>query len=174
MTDTVSILRQLTAAFPNAAVTPQTIAVYVRMLSGVPADELQAVVDQCLVECKFLPTIAELMERHRLLTRDLSIPTAESAWEEVRRSFGRVDRRPWSHPFIEEAVNVIGYRELCVSENQGNDMVRFLKIYANITERDGQIKRLTPQARQLAERSSGLSSIATVIKALPVGDNHAN
>lgn len=163
--DTRIILKSLFAAYPNASVTTETVAVYVEDLSDIPTDELRAIIKQARSEFKFLPTIAELKQIHRTLTRDLSIPTAEAAWEEVRRSFGRMNRKPWSHPFVEEAVNVIGYRELCLSENQGNDMARFLRIYGNIVERDGQIKRLTPQARQLAERSSGLQPIAAVIAA---------
>jgi len=171
MSDTLSVLKQLTAAFPSSNIGKETIAVYVRMLSDISKNELQAVVDQCLVECRFLPTIAEIRERHRLLTRDLSIPTAEASWEEVRRSFGRTNRAPWSHPFVEEAVNIMGYRELCMSTNQGNDMVRFLRIYASIAERDAQIRRLTPTARQIAERSTALQPISAIIGKLS-GEKH--
>lgn len=168
------ILKGLFDCYPASKANEGTVLGYLKHFQGIPLNELQAAIDQAIEECDYLPSVAEIKRRHRLLTRDLSIPTAETAWEEVRRSFGRVDRKPWSHPFIEEAVNVIGYRELCVSENQGNDMVRFLRIYANLVERDGQINRLTPTARQLAESSSGVQSIASVIKALPLGGDHAN
>jgi len=172
MSDTQVVLKSLFAAYPNTQVTPETVIVYVEDLSDIPADELRAVIKQARAQLKFLPTIAELKSMHKLLIRDLAIPTAEQAWEEVRRSFGRINRSPWSHPFIEEAVNVIGYRELGMSENQGNDMARFLKIYANLVERKDQVARLTPEARQLAERKVGMLSMNESLKQLMNGGDH--
>lgn len=58
--DHIGLLKQLAAAYPSATMTVEAIAVYLRALSTIPVDELQAVVDQAVATHKFLPTIAEL------------------------------------------------------------------------------------------------------------------
>ena len=56
-TSIAPILRQLVSAYPHAQPTLETIAVYDRLLRHIPAAELQVVIDQCIVECKFFPTV---------------------------------------------------------------------------------------------------------------------
>jgi hypothetical protein len=167
--DVQAIVQQLVAAYPNAKVSEQTVVVYLRMLQDIPADELQTVVDQCIAQQKFIPTVAEIRDMHRTLTVSLNRPTAAEAWGEVRRAIMRVGhiRVPeFDDPLVAEAVKHMGWRELCVSENQVADRARFLQTYEQLSDRREQGDKLLPPARQLAERN-GMKRLTAVGELLP-------
>jgi len=158
VSDAKAIVQQLVAAYPNAKVSEQTVVVYLRMLQDIPADELQTVVDQCIAQHKFIPTVAEIRDMYHTLTVSLAQPTAAEAWGQVRRAitrYGRIRVPEFDDPLVAEAVTHMGWRELCVSENQVADRARFLQIYEQLEQRRAQGDKLLPPARQLAVRSGG-------------------
>ena len=55
----------------------------------------------------------------------------------------------------------MGWRELCVSENQVADRARFLQTYEQLSDRQEQGDKLLPPARQLAERN-GMGQLPAV------------
>lgn len=164
----MSVLRQLAAAYPNSEVTKQTVAVYYRLLSDIPVDELQTIVDQCLHECRFLPTIAELRERHRdLVGGGLAIETAAEQWGQVvkaMREVGNWGNPNFTNPITAKVVSAMGWRDLCASENPMADRAHFLKMYQAIADRQEKIGRLTPASRQLAEQRGGLKPIHEILQ----------
>ena len=165
MSDT-KILRQLFSAYANAQVTVETIAVYDRLLADIPPGDLQTVVDQCIAESKFLPTVAEIRERYHALTRTLGHLTATDAWGMVKSEIRRIGS--WGSPEFSDAtvahvVKRMGWRELCLSESpEGVDRAQFERMYNETVSRGDQLHKLLPQARELAEKriTGGLQHIS--------------
>lgn len=151
------ILRQLFAAYPNTAVTPETVAMYVRLLADIPPDELQTVVDQAVATCRFLPTIAELRDmRHNL--HHANRLTWADAWDTVQREIRRIGSYglpKFDDELTERAVKAMGWKTLCASENPATDRAQFRDMYQAMAARDETAQKLLPQARELAERSTG-------------------
>ncbi len=164
------IYKQLFSAYTNSKAPQETIAIYVRLLSSIPDDELQAVVDQCIVEYKFLPTVSEIFDVHRTLTATLNQLSAGEAWGQVRKSIRRwhLGKPDFDDPLVEKAVGIMGWNDLCKSENQVADRARFLQIYAQLQERDDRDRKLLPSSLRLAE-SKGVAGRLTSIKELLTG-----
>jgi hypothetical protein len=165
-----SIIAQLFAAFPNVEATIETVAVYDRLLRHIPPGELQVVIDQCIVECKFFPTVAEIMERYRRTVHVEASITAADGWQEVTRAFWEVGytRTPNFSPITARVVASIGWRELCMSENQMADRAHFMRMYEQIVERNEREQRLLPATRALTERRRDAGEL-TSLRAL-LGD----
>ncbi len=152
-----SILRQLFAAYPNTAVTPETVAMYVRLLSDIPPADLQTVVDQAVATCKFLPTIAELRDmRHSL--HNANRLTWADAWDAVQREIRRIGSYGlprFDDELTERVVKAMGWKALCASDNPATDRAQFRDMYNALAGRQETAQKLLPQARELAERSAG-------------------
>lgn len=152
MNDLHFVLKQLFMAYPNSRIEEATVAVYVRLLSDIPPSELQTVVDQAIVECTFLPTVAELRQRHRALTHTLLAPTAADGWGEVEREIRRIGRYGTPHfddPLTARVVAMMGWLNLCNSETPGVERAHFLRMYESLANRQESLDRLLPQARRL-------------------------
>lgn len=159
MSDTLSVLKQLFAAYPNTQVEKQTVAVYLRVLGTMPPADLQVVVDQCIAECKFLPTVAEILERHRNLSGAMLVPTWEEAWELMQRAMREVPYgekpRFVSNPYLQRTVDIIGWRELRTNPEIAILRAQFRDVYRGLVERDGKLDALLPQARDMVESKAG-------------------
>ena len=178
MNETELMLSKLFASYPNTKVGEMTVITYAERLQRIPVGELRTVIDQCLEECKYLPTIAELFERWHLITRRIDVPTAAEAWGSVTnaiRGVGLWGIPKFKDPLVEHMVALMGWEYLCRSEDQMADRAHFLKMYDSIVQRNEQIQRLTPEARHLAEERTGLKPIGdNVAKALPEYQRGAN
>lgn len=154
-----SILRQLFAAYPNTAVTPETVAMYVRLLSDIPPAELQTVVDQAVATCKFLPTIAELRDmRHSL--HNANRLTWADAWDAVQREIRRIGSYGtprFDDPITARVVEAMGWKTMCAAlvENVATDRAQFRQMYEGYASRQEVAQKLLPQARELVERNAG-------------------
>ena len=97
----------------------ERMEMYVQMLSDIPADVLDKVCRKAMFECKFLPSIAELVESANNLigeAMDEFILPWDMAWKEIEREMHDtfVYGTPhFSTPEIEKAVNSFGWQELC-------------------------------------------------------------
>ena len=152
-----TILRQLFAAYPSVQATPETIAMYVRLLSDIPPDELQTVVDQAVATCRFLPTIAELRDMRHSLQHANRLTWAD-AWDSVQREIKRIGSYGTPHfddALTERAVKAMGWKALCASENPATDRAQFRDMYNALAGREESVQKLLPQAREYAERSAG-------------------
>lgn len=151
------VIKQLFGAYPNAKITDETTAQYLRLLQDIPPDELQTVVDQCVVDLKFLPTIAEIRDRWHDLTRDPHQLTAAEAWGEVVEAFwadGYVRTPEFSDERITQVVRYMGWQTLCESTNQMADRAHFMRMFDQLTEREQRQNKLLPASRQLVDRHS--------------------
>lgn len=168
MNKTASVLRQLVAAYTNTQVSDETVAIYIRLLRDIPADDLQTIVDQSIAECKFLPTVAEIRDRWHSLTRGLGELTSAEAWGMVMMEIRRVGYTGAPHfesQKVARVVKMIGWRELCMSEEPGIDRAQFMRMYDQVARREDDIHKLLPQARALAAHR-GLVPIGDSLRAL--------
>lgn len=160
------VLSQLFSAYANAKIDEGTVAVYLRLLRDIPPAELQTVVDQCVAECKFLPTVAEIRERYHALTRTLGNMTATDAWGMVKSEIRRVGSwgtPTFDDPVVAKVVRNMGWNELCMSESpEGVDRAQFERMYNETINRNEQVSKLLPQSRELAEKriTGGLQHIS--------------
>lgn len=146
----------LAASYPQIQMSDASIKAYVAMLKDVPIDTLKTSVEQCVVESEFLPTIAKLRDRALSLVRPERKDPME-AWGVVIRTIERVGfyRSPtFDDPLIAKAVDCLGWKYLCTSENIVADRAHFAKAYQQFCEREIQDSRLLPQARELRALSN--------------------
>ena len=96
------------------------IATYVNVLSDIPTGILSKVCRKMILESKFLPSVAEIVEASRSLIGSMDEsqrvkPWAE-AWQEIEHQLQTAfvyDKPVFSTPEIEKAVKCYGWHELC-------------------------------------------------------------
>lgn len=109
---------------------PESLEIYASFLMLLPIEIGQKAVMKLISNNKFFPALAEIKEAAKSFSQvDNQAPSAELAWAEVRKNLDPYKAPCWSHAVIEKAVRTMGYRNLCDSQNPGNDIVRFIKIY---------------------------------------------
>lgn len=171
MNSSLSTLHQLFLAYPNTQASKATIAIYLRLLSDIPLDELRIVVDQCIAECKFLPTVAEVRDRWHSLTLNLGQLNSAEAWGMVTAEIMRIGS--WGAPHFEDSrisqvVKAMGWLNICQSDVPGVDRAQFMRMFDQLAARDSSVQKLLPQARAMAAHR-GLIPIGESLRAL-VGD----
>jgi len=80
-------------------------------------------------------------------------PAAEIAWQEVTKKLNPYQGPTWSDPLIGEAVRVLGYRNLCSSENPVADRAHFFKVYESLQKRQ-RADRETETVRRLVQKTT--------------------
>jgi hypothetical protein len=160
--DVAQIVKVISIAYPNWQPTAETTEVYFQLLQDVDTEELKAAVLHCLGESgrRFAPSIGEIRGAvSELRGMSANVPSAFQAWQEVLRQFsltGSYGTPSFSHPLIERAVRQLGWRNLCVSENQTADRARFLQAYEQLSDRARKEDMLLPEVRGYIEARGGL------------------
>lgn len=174
--DIAGIVAQLSAAYPNWNVTPFTVEVYYQDLKDIPSEELFMAAQNCRSEAgrKFAPSVGELRGAVMELRRaSMNIPSAYDAWQEVLRGMlERIgyDAPEWSNPLVAKAVKSLGWRNLCMSENQTADRARFIQAYEQLMERAEKEQMLIPEVREyLEDHGARLLDAPSQIKQLTKG-----
>lgn len=96
------------------------IATYTSVLTDIPTDILSKVCRKMILESKFLPSVAEIVEASRSLIGSMDEssrmkPWAE-AWQEIEHQMHTAfvyEKPVFSTPEIEKAVKCYGWHELC-------------------------------------------------------------
>ena len=145
-----------------------TAKLWTGFLEDVSAETAVLALQRLIATCKFPPTIAEMRESLSLV-KDEPVPDSGEAWGEVNaaiREYGFY-RPEEAFASMREPVRMaaqrMGWRELCMSENDMADRAHFLRIYENIKTR-------METDRQLPERLKTL--INANIKG--IGDSSLN
>ena len=160
MTETYAVLVVMFTAFPNSNATPETIIIYAKRLADIPLNELEAIVNQCIDECEFLPTIAKIKEMHRQMLSDISVDKGAEGWLAVQRAMlDPVNYTPepnsfvpkFKDPIVRKVVEAMGWWNLRTSENQMADRSQFLRFYESFTRRELANERLSAEYKQLRD-----------------------
>ena len=129
------------------------LKLYARLLADIEPSLLQAAALQHIATNKWFPKISELRETAlSLLTHNELSP--EEAWGEVKQAMRRFGYYRWpefAQPLIAQAVHIIGWRELCASENEVADRAHFFRIYGELVTRRNSKAMLLPEVRSAME-----------------------
>jgi hypothetical protein len=158
-----AVIAKLFAMFPNGNASKQTVLGYIERLSCIPVDELEIIINQCIDESEFLPTVAKIKEMHRRLTSNVSPDMAAEGWLSVQKAMH--DPATYSpdpegpppkfrDPLVQRAVAALGWHTLRMSENAMADRAQFLKLYEAFARNIASEEKLSPQFKQLREQHS--------------------
>jgi hypothetical protein len=160
------VIAVLAGAFPqvvsrfSAAQARAWHLTYTSAMADLDFDDTKAAAER-LVKSSQWVSIAEL--RAAVVTVKIGqVRTGVEAWGEVLRKIGskgmnrppgeEIDGRSWNFDdaLTAQAVDGLGWRELCLSENQAADRARFIQTY----------EQLAKQGREQAQISGGASAPA--------------
>lgn len=146
-----ALLAVCAAAYPHVSVTKETAALYADMLADVDFEVAQRGVRRLIATSQFFPTVAAIREQVAALL-DPAAPSPAAAWGEVMlkiREVGHYHQPEWSHPAIATAVSTIGWRDLCMSDNQAVNRAHFWKVYDAAAREFKQQSLLPPEMRAI-------------------------
>lgn len=145
----------LLGAFPSASVTEKTSLVYEQLLADLDFSAAQLAVNRLARTKRFLPTIAEIREAALEIVHGPKRLGGE-AWGDVLaeiRRVGAYDLPRFEDPAVAEAVRLMGWRGLCLGDNETSDRARFVELYEGLQDRartDVQAGHALPPAKGLA------------------------
>lgn len=134
--ETAQILAICSAAFPHISITKETVAVYAEMLADLEFSSTQRALKRVLATSQFFPTIAAIRDAYAAVT-GIKPPSTDEAWAEVIRAvraIGVNGMPTWSHPTVQTTVAALGWREICMSENQSIIRAHFIKLYESASK----------------------------------------
>lgn len=136
--ETAQVLAMLASAYPHIKITKETAEMYHDVLHDLEMGQC-VFASRSIVRCsQFFPSASEI-RRTVLMELNLLSPLPIEAWGEVvgvASSQGLTKYHEWSHATIDEAVKAIGWREICVAENQGVLRAHFLKLYDSLAQKN--------------------------------------
>lgn len=127
------------------------------MLEDVEFDHGKLAVQKHMSESVYAPTIADI----RAKISDISAPqglTAMEAWGSVIKSiqqygsYREAEAIQSLDPLVQKVVRLLGFRNLCMSENEMADRAHFTKAYDTIVNRDRTESLMPARGRALMEK----------------------
>lgn len=120
------------------------IKIYTQFLKSFPAEVVDKAVQKVILNCKFLPTIAELTEAIKelsgALNENVRVKTWEEAWNEIQRKmqsthYGKTPE--WSSPEIKAAVDAFGWHDLqtCLADDMPTIRAQIRRFYEDACKR---------------------------------------
>lgn len=155
------ILAVLAASYPKFEVDDLKVQVWYEMLGDLDYATANMAVKKLILENTFPPSIAEVRKAAAEIMNP-DVMTAAEAWGEVERAvrtygyYQEIEALAGLPPRVAKVVRLIGWREICLNEEPGVVRGQFLKMYAQVAERE-QKELLLPaglrnQIQILAER----------------------
>lgn len=161
--EVLRILAVTAAAYPNFNLQEETIRVYTRLLADIPVEALEAGALQHVSASKFFPTVAELRDcAFAIVAGEDRVPSAYEAWGMVQaeiRRIGSYSRPDFGQTAIQRAVEIMGWRELCLSDQPEYDRAHFFRVYDSLVSRQRADTRLLPSVRQAIQSAADRLSL---------------
>ena len=155
----LKVLKILEDVYPNYCLSSSAVEVYVKLLVDIPGDLLEHAALEHISRSTFFPTIAELRTAAFDIIDTVNIiPTDYEAWAVVQaeiRRVGYAGQPDFIHILVAKAVEMLGWRYLCLSENPVADRAHFVQAYQGLREnarRDA--RRLQRVQRYIAARQA--------------------
>jgi hypothetical protein len=134
----LQVLKILGDVYSNYHLSSAAVEVYVQLLADIPGEVLKQAALDHISRSNFFPAVAELRTAaFDILEAILPIPTDYEAWAEVQaeiRRVGYVGQPQFSHALITKAIDLLGWRCLCLSENPVADRAHFVPAYQALRE----------------------------------------
>lgn len=136
--ETGQLLAVFKAMYPTHPVpNPEAmVTAYQMALDDLPAEAVTVAAREWMRTGVFFPKPAEL--RSIIAERGLSLPSPEEAWSEVMsqiRAVGSYGNPSWSCLAVRQAVDALGWRNICASEEIGIERAHFYRTYQAYRER---------------------------------------
>lgn len=160
--DVLKMLKLLGEAYPTFQLSRASIEVYVGLLTDLPAALLEQAVLEHISRSAFFPTIAELRgAAFDLLEAAHPSLSAHEAWlvvqDEIHR-IGHAGHPEFVDPLLTQAVDALGWRQLCLSDNPIADRAHFVQVYQALLERRKQEQRRPLEVRRFIALQVGSPS----------------
>ncbi len=146
----VAILR---AAFPGLRFPPESAALYEKMLADLDFELVKAAVHRLVaVQTQaFIPTIGAIRTEAARQAHG-ALRSGEEAWgdvlAEIRRT-GAYGRPRLKDGVAAKCVELMGWRDLCLSTNDVADRARFCTLYVDLRDRERAGQVASPALRLL-------------------------
>ena len=154
--------------YPDSKALPneQALELWYRQLQDLPYSVACAILDKWVATEKWPPSIADI--RGLAATANMGeLPTWAEAWQKandaIRRfgSYSEQEALSSLDPLTRKTVECLGYRELCLSENQVADRANFRQAYETLVKRKVAYEQI-PEATRIRQES-----MAGFAKSLP-------
>ena len=148
--DTVELFGLLAAAYPKEPITEAQVALYAALLESYPVDQVREAVLRHIQQSPWFPRISEVLDQITAQGQ----PDPDQAWAEVQhkiRTVGYYRQPTWSQPAIAQAVEALGWTNLCRSTNPEADRAHFLRFYSIAQKREQHRQewaQMSPSLRQ--------------------------
>jgi len=161
--DVLKVLKLLGEAYPTFQLSRASIEVYVGLLTDLPAALLEQAALEHISRSAFFPTIAELRgAAFDLLEAVHPSLSAHEAWlvvqDEIQRT-GHAGQPEFADPLLIRAVDALGWRQLCLSDNPIADRAHFVQIYQALIERQKQEQRRPLDVRRFIALQAGSPTV---------------
>lgn len=154
-TEWVAISAKVNLLWPRAGWRTETVRAAEDLLLDLAAGAVMAAVQSLAAEGReFAPNPGQLRKRACELVAP-AIPDADEAWSEVVSAMaliGSYGSPTWSHPAVAAAVETIGWRRLCLSEDSMADRAHFIRFYGSVRDRTQRDLATPPAVRELLAR----------------------
>lgn len=142
----IDVLTPLLLAYPRSNMSAESIGVYALALCDIEAQVLRMAVVRCIQECRFFPSVAEVRaqaERIAEIAGGARRLSAGEAWQDAMRAV-RMSERVFATPEVRRAVDIYGWRDLCVLPEKDVSVARgqFMRIYEGVLVRSKEERML--------------------------------
>jgi hypothetical protein len=122
------IVARLAAAYPDPAMSDETISLYERLLVDLDYPETDVAVDTLIMTTMRLPTVSRV--RRTVIEPLLDLPTADEAWVAIQ------SRQDNLNPLVARAATLMGGSfNLRTSSDPELSRVRFVKVFDDLRRR---------------------------------------
>ena len=165
--ETAKLLAVLAAAFPRFEVDDLKVQVWHEMLGDLDYSLASLAIKKLILESTFAPAIAEV----RKAVAEILNPdgmTAAEAWGEVERAirlygyYRETEALESMSPSVAKVVKYIGWQNICLNEEPGVVRGQFLKMYAQVAEREQKELLLPADLRQGIQRLAGMMDMKAI------------
>lgn len=145
---------------------------HVELTIDIPILEYKRCLDEAAARSEFMPmpkAVRDIYQNTRLDNPLLGIPTADEAWGEVKkalRQVGYTGTPEFSHPLIDRIVRNIGWRDICMSENESVMRSNFMRMWKELEGREAEVQSYMPKTRKQLENSGVKNLISATAKQL--------
>lgn len=162
----------------NILPNPQAMELWWRQLQDVPYDAAEAILNKWVATNKWSPSIADIRESIAEIQRGGPAPDWGDAWEQAMRAirrFGSYEEAAALEslpPLTRETVKRLGYRSLCLSENQIADRANFRQVYEILEKREVENSKVPLPVRE--KLSALMAGCMKPLEALEAGKERVN
>lgn len=135
--------KALRTYYPRENLLPnrEAMELWFRQLQDIPYNVASASLNKWVTQNKWSPSIADVREMSRTVQGE-ELSDFGEAWEETLRAISRYGYMRQAEALeslpklTRQTVERMGYKELCMSENQTSDRANFRMIYEQLAERE--------------------------------------